>query len=85
MLSCFFLSVKPGYALQARADFGIDYFLVWHAIGGYWAGVDLESPDLAKYKPRRASLNPPPGAYWWHQQGGLMMHAAVGLSPIYGQ
>ncbi|CAN0091150.1 unnamed protein product, partial [Ectocarpus sp. 13 AM-2016] len=42
-------------------EFGIDYFLVWHAIAGYWAGVDLDSPDLVKYKPRRALLNRPPG------------------------
>ncbi|CAN0477831.1 unnamed protein product, partial [Discosporangium mesarthrocarpum] len=46
---------------QAREEFGIDFFLVWHAIAGYWAGVDLDSPDLLKYKPRRASLNAPPG------------------------
>lgn len=39
----------------------MDYFLVWHAIAGYWAGVDLDSPDLVKYKPRRATLNAPPG------------------------
>lgn len=39
----------------------MDFFLVWHAIAGYWAGVDLDSPDLLKYKPRRATLNAPPG------------------------
>ncbi|CAM9742069.1 unnamed protein product, partial [Ectocarpus sp. 12 AP-2014] len=46
---------------KAQEEFGIDYFLVWHAIAGYWAGVDLDSPDLVKYKPRRALLNRPPG------------------------
>ncbi|CAN0263343.1 unnamed protein product, partial [Ectocarpus sp. 4 AP-2014] len=46
---------------RAQEEFGIDYFLVWHAIAGYWAGVDLDSPDLVKYKPRRALLNRPPG------------------------
>ncbi|CAM9329467.1 unnamed protein product, partial [Laminaria digitata] len=46
---------------KAKKEFGIDYFLVWHAIAGYWAGVDLDSPELLKYKPRRAVLNAPPG------------------------
>lgn len=53
--------VPPSPHRQAREEFGVDYFLVWHAIAGYWAGLDLDSPDLAKYKPRRAVLNAPPG------------------------
>ena len=51
----------PSPRCQAEKEFGIDYFLVWHAITGYWAGVDLDSPELLKYKPRRAVLNAPPG------------------------
>lgn len=55
-------TVSPPPPLQqAREEFDVDYFLVWHAIAGYWAGLDLDSPDLAKYKPRRAILNAPPG------------------------
>jgi raffinose synthase len=46
---------------KAKTEFGIDYFFVWHAITGYWAGVDLDSPHLNKYSPRRARLNAPPG------------------------
>lgn len=46
---------------KAKAEHGIKYFLVWHAIAGYWAGVDLDSPDLFKYMPKRARLNAPPG------------------------
>ncbi|CAM9277558.1 unnamed protein product, partial [Chrysoparadoxa australica] len=45
---------------RAKTEFGVEYFMVWHAIAGYWAGVEMDSPDIAKYKPKRATLKPPP-------------------------
>ena len=36
---------------RVKDEFGIDKFFVWHAVMGYWGGVDTDSPDMQKYKP----------------------------------
>ncbi|KAG5175037.1 raffinose synthase or seed imbibition protein Sip1-domain-containing protein [Tribonema minus] len=44
---------------KAKTEHDIKYFLVWHAIAGYWAGVDMDAPDLFKFRPQRARLTAP--------------------------
>ncbi len=33
----------------AKDVFGIKYFFCWHAIAGYWFGLDLDSQELRRY------------------------------------
>ena len=42
-----------------RMDLGISTFIVWHAMGGYWAGCDTQS--LREYGIRSLSRDYPPG------------------------
>ena len=35
---------------QAKA-FGVEKFFVWHAVLGYWGGVDPKAPKMQKYRP----------------------------------
>lgn len=32
-------------------DAGVEFFFVWHALMGYWGGIDPESPEMEKYLP----------------------------------
>jgi len=36
---------------EAKEKYGVERFFVWHAVGGYWGGVDVNSPDMQKYNP----------------------------------
>ncbi len=38
---------------MAKGEFGVEAFLVWHAVSGYWKGVHPEK--MAKYKPRKVT------------------------------
>lgn len=44
---------------MAKQEFGIETFLVWHAIGGYWGGVDGDA--LSGYDIRSQGRNYSPG------------------------
>lgn len=35
----------------AKDDFGVKMFFVWHAVLGYWGGVDTSSAEMQKYNP----------------------------------
>ncbi|CAM9389758.1 unnamed protein product [Chrysoparadoxa australica] len=45
---------------QVKAEHGIETFMVWHAVGGYWHGVDAAHPDLQRFRPQWQSLFIPP-------------------------
>ncbi len=56
----------------AKADYGIKTFLVWHAVHGYWGGIDGEAlPDygvesaLHWYSPEVLSHWPNANVDWW--------------------
>jgi len=34
---------------QAKGEFGVEFFGIWHAMNGYWGGVDPRSPLGKKY------------------------------------
>ena len=34
---------------MAKEDFGVKQFYVWHALLGYWGGLEPSSPDMKKY------------------------------------
>lgn len=36
---------------RSKKDYKIDKFYVWHAVMGYWGGIDTTSPNMAKYNP----------------------------------
>jgi len=33
-----------------KNDYGVDYVYAWHAMGGFWGGLGVEDPKMAKYK-----------------------------------
>ena len=37
--------------VEAAKSYGVEEFFVWHAILGYWGGIDPTSPVMAKYGP----------------------------------
>lgn len=56
-LSDFKPNKKFGHGLKglvdkAKNEYGVKSFFVWHAIMGYWGGVDVDSPSMAEYSPR---------------------------------
>lgn len=46
-------------ALKARH--GLQYVYAWHAMAGFWGGLGLEDPEMAKYKPELVLPSPTPG------------------------
>lgn len=38
-------------ALKARH--GLQYVYAWHALAGFWGGLGLGDPEMAKYKARQ--------------------------------
>ncbi|KAJ1489962.1 raffinose synthase, partial [Baffinella frigidus] len=36
---------------ELKSDYGLKYTYCWHALTGYWLGVDPNSPGMARYKP----------------------------------
>lgn len=45
-----FLHGLASLVRQAKEDFGVVYFGIWHALNGYWGGVDPRSPLGKKYE-----------------------------------
>lgn len=43
----------------AKEEYGVEHFLVWHAVHGYWQGVDANKPELQKFKPKWTHLRIP--------------------------
>ena len=46
---------------RMKEDFGVDQVLAWHAMAGYWAGVEPEAPEMAAFDPRVTALSAPKG------------------------
>lgn len=46
---------------KMKREFGVDKVLAWHAMSGYWAGVDPEARGMAPFEPRRAHMLAPEG------------------------
>lgn len=46
---------------KMKRDFGVDQVLAWHAMVGYWAGVEPEAPEMAPFEPRATKLLAPKG------------------------
>ncbi|KAL4457682.1 hypothetical protein ABPG75_012547 [Micractinium tetrahymenae] len=50
-----------GVVAALKARHGLKYVYAWHAMGGFWGGLGLEDPDMAKYKPQLVLPTPTPG------------------------
>lgn len=57
---------------MAKGEYGVDYFLVWHTLQGYWGGTDGSS------LPYRVGATP--DAF----SPGLLQHAPEANTPFYG-
>ena len=40
---------------MAKNDYGVKKFFVWHAVMGYWGGVDTNAHEMQKYRPQLSS------------------------------
>ena len=65
-LSDFCANEKFGHSLseitrKAKDEFGVEKFFVWHAVMGYWGGVDVDAPKMQKYLPRLSEAVHPEG------------------------
>lgn len=76
-------SLRPLVRL-AKDDYGIRTVMVWHAIMGYWGGIDQAS--LPAYQAKDTPRRYPVGIYnahptiddWWGHQGGIIPPATIG-------
>jgi hypothetical protein len=41
-----------------KNEYGVEYVYAWHAMGGFWGGLGVDDPEMAKYSPKL--LNPVP-------------------------
>ncbi|CAM9672683.1 unnamed protein product, partial [Laminaria digitata] len=46
---------------KMKRNFGVDKVLAWHAMAGYWAGVEPEATEMACFEPRVTKLVAPKG------------------------
>lgn len=46
---------------KMKKDFGVDQVLAWHAMAGYWAGVEPEAPEMAAFDAHVTELSAPKG------------------------
>lgn len=46
---------------KMKRDFGVDQVLAWHAMSGYWAGVQPDAPEMAPFGPHVTKLLVPEG------------------------
>lgn len=37
---------------KAKNEYGVKKFMVWHAVQGYWGGIDTAAVTMQKYKPK---------------------------------
>ncbi len=47
----------------AKKKFGVEMFYVWHAVMGYWGGVDPLSDEMAPFEPRLKAQKHSPGMF----------------------
>lgn len=64
---------------MAKQEFGVETFLVWHALSGYWSGADKETlpgygiRDLPRsYSPGMLHYNPNYNHEWWGSIVGVV-------------
>lgn len=46
---------------KMKRDFGVERVLAWHAMTGYWAGVEPEASEMVPFDPLVAKLLAPEG------------------------
>lgn len=46
---------------KMKRKYGVDKVLAWHAMAGYWAGVEPEATEMACFEPRVTKLVAPKG------------------------
>ena len=46
---------------EIKRTFGVDKVLAWHAMAGYWAGVEPEAEEMSCFEPRVTKLLAPRG------------------------
>lgn len=46
---------------RMKENFGVEQVLAWHAMTGYWAGVEPEAPEMAVFGPHLTELSAPKG------------------------
>ncbi|CAN0361930.1 unnamed protein product, partial [Ectocarpus sp. 13 AM-2016] len=46
---------------KMKRDFGVERVLAWHAMTGYWAGVEPEASEMVPFEPIVAKLLAPEG------------------------
>ena len=46
---------------KMKKNFGVDKVLAWHAMSGYWAGVEPTAEGMAPFQPRPTHLIAPEG------------------------
>ncbi|KAL9147111.1 hypothetical protein ABFS82_13G153000 [Erythranthe guttata] len=46
---------------EIKDQFALKYVYIWHAIVGYWGGVNPGVPEMAKYEPEIVTAVPSPG------------------------
>ncbi|KAL4442956.1 hypothetical protein ABPG77_008447 [Micractinium sp. CCAP 211/92] len=50
-----------GVVAALKARYGLQYVYAWHAMAGFWGGVGLDDPQMAKFKPQLVLPTPTPG------------------------
>lgn len=46
---------------KMKADFGVETVLAWHALTGYWAGVEPDAEEITEFQPFVTKLAAPDG------------------------
>lgn len=46
---------------KMKGDFGVKEVLAWHAMAGYWAGVEPTAAEMDQFDPSLANLVAPAG------------------------
>ncbi len=64
---------------MAKEEYGVKTFLVWHALNGYWGGVDEEAfpeydvrPTSRRFAPGILHHRPMMNTQWWGETVGLV-------------
>ncbi|KAI3436643.1 hypothetical protein D9Q98_006059 [Chlorella vulgaris] len=50
-----------GVVAALKRDHGVQYVYCWHAMQGFWGGLGLQDPLMAKYQPKLVMPQPTPG------------------------
>ena len=69
---------------MAKEEYGVDTFLVWHALNGYWGGVDEDlmaeydvRPVPRRFAPGILHHRPMMDTQWWGETVGLVSGKAI--------